>query len=110
MNDDTAAPAAEKIRSDRPMAAALRYRAGEDCAPKVVAAGRGEVAERIIALAALNDVPVREDPDLMAMLEAIEVGAEIPPEAFAAVAEILVYLFRANATLGGQAARPQPEA
>ena len=76
----------------------------------VVAAGRGEMAERIIALAALNGVPVREDPDLMAMLEAIEVGAEIPPEAFAAVAEILVYLFRANATLGGQAARPQPEA
>ena len=92
------------------MAAALRYRAGEDAAPKVVAAGRGEMAERIIALAALNDVPVREDPGLMAMLEAIKVGAEIPPEAFAAVAEILVYLFRANTMLGGSAASPQPEA
>lgn len=110
MANDTRAPAGEKIRSDRPMAAALSYRAGEDLAPKVVAAGRGEMAERIIALAALNDVPVREAPDLMAMLGAIEVGAEIPPEAFAAVAEILVYLFRANTMLSGPAASPQPEA
>lgn len=94
----------------RPLAAALRYRPGEDSAPKVVALGRGETAERIIALAALNGVPVREDPDLMAMLQAIEIGDAIPVEAFAAVAEILVYLFRANARLSAPGPSPQPEA
>ncbi len=110
MPDEAETTGQASVGRKGPLAAALRYRPSEDAAPKVVAAGRGETAERIIALAALNGVPVREDPDLMAMLDAIEIGETIPVEAFAAVAEILVYLFRANARLGALGPDPQPEA
>jgi flagellar biosynthesis protein len=93
---------------DRTSAAALAYDPARDGAPKLVAAGKGEIAEKILKLAELNGVPVRTDPDLMALLNAIDVGDEIPVEAFAAVAEILAYLYRANA-LAGRDRSPTPE-
>ncbi|MCP5363958.1 MAG: EscU/YscU/HrcU family type III secretion system export apparatus switch protein [Hyphomicrobiales bacterium] len=103
MSDRSETSPAHAPKRKRPVAAALAYDAERDRAPKVVAAGRGEIAERIILLAESQGIPVREDPDLMAMLEAIDVGDEIPVEAFAAVAEILVYLFRTNARLASSA-------
>ncbi len=70
-------------------AAALRYD-GEG-APKVVAAGAGHVAERILAAARENGVAVREDPALAEALARLELQAEVPPELWAAVAEALVW-------------------
>ena len=67
--------------------------------PRVVASGNGVVAEQIIQLAWANDIKVREDADLVEILSAIDVESEIPIEAFAAVAEILSYVYRANAGL-----------
>ena len=67
--------------------------------PRVVASGKGSVAEQIIQLAWANDIKVREDADLVEILSAIDVESEIPIEAFAAVAEILSYVYRANAGL-----------
>ena len=67
--------------------------------PRVVASGEGGVAEQIIQLAWANDIKVREDADLVEILSAIDVESEIPIEAFAAVAEILSYVYRANAGL-----------
>ncbi len=65
-------------------------------APKVIAAGRGSVAEQILALAFANGIKVREDADLAELLSAIDIDSEIPLEAFTAVAEILSYVYRAN--------------
>tara|TARA_B100000513_G_C11815090_1_gene156955 strand:+ start:133 stop:540 length:408 start_codon:yes stop_codon:yes gene_type:complete len=65
-------------------------------APTVVAGGRGRVAEQILQLAFANGVKVREDADLAQLLTTIDMEEEIPVEAFAAVAEILIYLYRAN--------------
>lgn len=65
--------------------------------PRVVATGRGSVAEQILEIAFANNVPVREDPDLVELLAAVELEAEIPVDAIAAVAEILSYIYRANA-------------
>lgn len=62
----------------------------------MVAKGYGEVAEKILKLAFDNDVRVRHDPDLIEILAAVEVDCEIPIEAFAAVAEILSYVYQAN--------------
>ena len=67
--------------------------------PRVVASGQGGVAEQIIQLAWANEIKVREDADLVEILSAIDVESEIPIEAFAAVAEILSYVYRANAGL-----------
>ena len=70
--------------------------------PRVVATGRGAVAEQILAIAFEKGVPVREDSDLAQILAAVELDAEIPIDALAAVAEILSYVYRANRTWTGE--------
>ncbi|SEH14722.1 EscU/YscU/HrcU family type III secretion system export apparatus switch protein [Thermoleophilum album] len=80
-------------------AAALRYRAGEDAAPRVVATGSGKLAERIIEIAREAGVPVREDAALVDALSQLELGAEIPPELYAAVAELLVWAYGLDVSL-----------
>jgi flagellar biosynthesis protein len=64
--------------------------------PRVVASGQGTFAEQILQVAWANNIKVREDADLLEVLSAIDVDSEIPIEAFAAVAEILAYVYRAN--------------
>jgi flagellar biosynthesis protein len=81
------------------LAVALDYAWGQSSAPTVVASGRGELAERIVRTAEANGVPVRSDTDLAGALARIDVGEQIPPEAFAAVAEILAFLYRLDGTL-----------
>lgn len=56
----------------------------------------GTVAEQILNLAFAHGVRVRQDADLVQILAALDIDMEIPPEAYAAVAEILVYVYRAN--------------
>jgi flagellar biosynthesis protein len=68
--------------------------------PTVTASGRGAVAEQILQLAFAHGVKVRTDPDLAEVLAAVEVDTVIPVEAFVAVAEILAYVYRANAAMG----------
>lgn len=88
MTDADRKPAAKAV--------ALNYKRGEDPAPRVVASGRGEVAERIIAMALAHDVKLREDGDLVEILERIDLDETIPLEAFVAVAEILAHVYMAN--------------
>ncbi len=83
-------------RRRRQAAIALKHNLGQEATPRVVAKGYGEVAETILKLAFDNDVRVRHDPDLIEVLAAVEVDCEIPIEAFAAVAEILSYVYQAN--------------
>ncbi len=78
------------------IAVALQYDGQEDQVPRVVASGRGAIADRILELAFAHGVKVREDADLAEILTAVEVGHQIPLAAFAAVAEILFYIYRAN--------------
>lgn len=80
----------------RQKAVALSYTRGQDPAPRVVAHGRGEVAERIIALAFSHGVKVREDADLVEILEPLDLDETIPLEAMTAVAEILAHVYLAN--------------
>ena len=76
-------------------AAALRYdKEQQQGAPKVVAAGAGLIADRIVEIAREQGVPVREDPGLAEALVRLELEQEIPPELFAAVAEVLVWAYR----------------
>lgn len=80
-------------------AVALRYQpADADAAPKVVASGRGWIAEKILEVAFAHGVKVREDADLAEILAAVDLDEEIPVEAFIAVAEILRYVYAANGT------------
>lgn len=81
-------------------AVALGYEAGVDDAPRVLATGKGAIAEQILALAFAHGVRVRKDEDLIEVLSQLEVDSVIPVEAFAAVAEILSYVYRYNAIYG----------
>lgn len=77
-------------------AAAIEYERGSEHAPIVTASGRGAIAEQILAIAFERGIKVREDAELVEILSAIEVDSPIPMEAFAAVAEILAYVYQAN--------------
>ena len=74
--------------------AALTY-SGEG-APRLVAKGEGELAERIKATAQEFGVPVVEEAGLVQMLCQIPLGEEIPPALYVAVAEVLAHVFRIN--------------
>ena len=74
--------------------AALTY-SGEG-APRLVAKGEGELAERIKATAQEVGVPVVEEAGLVQMLCQIPLGDEIPPALYVAVAEVLAHIFRIN--------------
>jgi len=80
----------------RRRAVALRYDREQESAPRVIGKGRGYQAERIIALAQESGITVYEDPDLVTMLGALDLNAEIPPTLYAVVAEILAYVYRVN--------------
>jgi len=77
------------------LAIALRYERGKDQVPLVVAKGEDKLAERIKQLAADHNVPIVENKPLArAMYDVVEVGDPLPAEFFAAVAEVLAYVFR----------------
>lgn len=77
-------------------AAALSYDAERNGAPQVVAKGKGHIADKIIALAKANNIPLYQDHDLVQILEAMELDAEIPAALYQAVAEVLVFIYRLN--------------
>jgi flagellar biosynthesis protein len=77
-------------------AVALRFRRETDSAPTVVAKGRGLVAQRIKEVAREHGVPIRQDDDLVELLAEVDIDREIPMELYAAVAEILAWVYRAN--------------
>tara|TARA_Y100000031_G_C8013752_1_gene289304 strand:- start:319 stop:615 length:297 start_codon:yes stop_codon:yes gene_type:complete len=81
---------------ERRIAAALGYDTEKDDAPKLLAKGSGELADRIIALAKEHNIPIREDPDLVAVLAKLDLGQEIPPELYRVVAELLAFIYRVN--------------
>lgn len=82
-----------------PRAVALRYRPSEDQAPRVTAKGAGSAAEKIIALARKQGIPVQEDPGLIQVLARLDFYQEIPPKIYAVVAEILAFVYRLNRRL-----------
>ena len=72
-------------------AIALEYNPSED-APKVIASGKGVLAEKIIEKAKESDVPIHRDDKLADTLSRLEIGDMIPPELYEVVAEILLFV------------------
>jgi len=77
-------------------ALSLKYKKGRDFAPKVTAKGKGWVAEKIIKMAHENNIPVREDKDLLNLLSEIDVGQEVPESLYKVVAELLAWVYQLN--------------
>jgi len=72
-------------------AVALAYNAGDE-APKILATGKGYMAQRIMDEAKAHDVPFYKDDKLAETLSKLEIGDAIPPELYEVVAEILVFV------------------
>jgi flagellar biosynthesis protein len=88
-----------------PLAVALAYNRN-DAAPRVVAKGRGLLAQTIIERAQQAGVYVHESPELVALLMQVDLDQRIPPQLYIAVAELLAWLYRIEA---GEAS-PSPDA
>lgn len=84
-------------------AAAISYTPGEDSAPKIVAVGKGEIADKIIEKAQENDIPIHHDTTLAHTLAALNVGDQIPPELYEVVAEVMVFIASLDQKAGERA-------
>lgn len=105
MDEDIEKSEEERIAEQK--AVALKYDMQQDAAPKVIAKGRGHVAEHILATAQQNAIPVYKNKALVSMLMALEIDREIPPELYKTIAEVMAYVYkmdkdkgRANAARG----------
>lgn len=77
--------------NNKQRAAALRYSIDKNSAPVVVAAGMGYTARKILEIAQGSQVPVYQDDALASLLSQMNVGTEIPPELYQAVADLYLY-------------------
>nr|WP_314259684.1 EscU/YscU/HrcU family type III secretion system export apparatus switch protein [uncultured Devosia sp.] len=80
----------------RALAVALQYEKGSRDAPKVVAKGRGLIAERIVALAEENGVVIEANPVLAEALSGVDLDDTIPLELYEAVAVVIGFVLRTN--------------
>jgi flagellar biosynthesis protein len=76
------------------LAVALAYRREQDAAPRVVAKGRGLLADAILERAREAGVYVHESRELVALLMQVDLDQRIPPQLYVAVAELLAWLYR----------------
>jgi flagellar biosynthesis protein len=83
-------------------AVSLQYNQGGDRAPKLTAKGQGWLAEKIIAMAQKQNIPIKKDKDLIELLEKIDIGQEIPEELYKIVAELLAWVYDLNKEYPGK--------
>lgn len=90
---------------ERAQAVAITYEAG-DGAPRVVAKGKGLLAEEIIERAKAAGVFVHESPDLVNLLMQVDLDERIPPQLYIAVAELLAWLYRLEQSVPEHGSNP----
>ena len=81
-------------RNPQQQVVALRYEAKKDHAPKMVGKGRGYLAEKILELAKQNNIPIRQDKNLLQIISRLDLNQEVPADVYRAVAEILAFVYR----------------
>ncbi len=87
--------AKKKEQEEKPKTAvALAYDPSSDEAPRVIASGKGVLAEKILSVAKEEHIPVHQDAPLAKTLSNLEIGENIPPELYEVVAEILLFVDR----------------
>jgi Uncharacterized homolog of the cytoplasmic domain of flagellar protein FhlB len=82
------------------LAVALQYEADKQEVPVIIASGRGEIAEKILAAAQQEKVPVYQDQSLVQVLTSLELGTAIPPELYQAVAQVIAFVWRMDQKYG----------
>lgn len=83
---------AKRTNSEKLRVAALKYDKDADGAPKVVAAGSGHLAQKILKLAMESGIAIYQDDSAATLLAKLEIGQEIPPELYQIVVDIYISL------------------
>jgi flagellar biosynthesis protein len=86
-------PTGGAVSEDRSLAIALAYAPG-DTAPRIVAKGRGLIADEIIRRARQHGVFVHESPELVTLLMQSNLDDRIPPQLYVVIAELLAWIYR----------------
>lgn len=89
-----------KKPDDISKAVALRYDKELEDAPRIIAQGKGEIAEKIIELAIENGIPIHNDPALVDILLDLEYYSEIPEELYKVIARILILVYELDKRYG----------
>ncbi|ROR29392.1 flagellar biosynthesis protein [Mobilisporobacter senegalensis] len=84
----------ENNKNRNKTAVALGYDPGTDVAPKIIATGRGVLADKILDVAKESQIPIHKDERLASTLSKLELGDAIPKELYEVVSEILVFVDR----------------
>lgn len=90
-------PTEKKIRKE---AVALHYDSEQLDAPKVVAKGKGLIADNILEKARENHIPIQEDASLVELLGKLDINENIPEDLYQAVAEVFAFVYRINRKTG----------
>ncbi|GAB4072483.1 EscU/YscU/HrcU family type III secretion system export apparatus switch protein [Barrientosiimonas marina] len=88
------------MTDQRHKAVAMRYEESHEQAPRVTASGKGLTAETIIQKANDNQVPVHEDPSLVALLAELNINETIPEELYQVVAEVFAFVYKTDQRMG----------
>ncbi|GAA0329900.1 EscU/YscU/HrcU family type III secretion system export apparatus switch protein [Oceanobacillus sp. FSL W7-1281] len=88
------------MNEKRKKAVALSYEQNMDDAPRVMASGKGLVAEEIIERAEAHDIPILEDPSLVEVLAELNINEQIPEELFQVVSEVFAFIYRTDKQTG----------
>ncbi|UOQ43068.1 EscU/YscU/HrcU family type III secretion system export apparatus switch protein [Halobacillus salinarum] len=84
------------MTNQRKNAVALGYEANKEEAPRVIAKGKGYVAEKILENAQKHNIPVQEDPTLLELLSQLNINEQIPEELYHVVAEVFALIYRTD--------------
>ena len=85
------------MATKRQRVVALQYDPAQSTvAPKILGKGTGDAAERILAIALEEKIPLYRDPELVEVLSQLDMGSEIKPELYQAVAEVLIFIYKMN--------------
>ncbi|GEL75893.1 EscU/YscU/HrcU family type III secretion system export apparatus switch protein [Tenuibacillus multivorans] len=86
----------KRFEKQRKEVIALGYNSQDDEAPKVVAKGKGLIAEEILEIADQADVPIYEDETLMQLMDEININEKIPEDLYQAVAEVFAFIYQTD--------------
>ena len=75
-------------------AIAMRYDSTKERTPRVIAKGKGNIANNIIKVAQLHKLPIKKDEDLLELLSKVELDREVPENLYKAVAELFSFVYK----------------
>lgn len=84
------------MKKSRKSASVLKYEENQDISPKLIAKGKGIVADHILKEAEKHEIPIRKDPSLTELLSQLEINQSIPEELYQAVAEVFAFIYKVD--------------